>query len=192
MKRNTTNIDMKMPSFYSCEKDAEIILKELFVSSRPYSDTLKRLLILNVSDCLDNSNQNYQTIVENTSVKELMEGKYITLVPKLKMKEHEEVKSYIILTFDNFTETSNPEYFDCIVSFDILCHTDYWDLGDLRMRPIKIAGIINGILNNSRLTGIGKLQFMGLNQLVLSEDWSGYTLMFQATHGNDDNLPGEE
>lgn len=192
MKRNTTNINMKMPSFYSCEKDAEIILKELFVSSRPYSDTLKRLLILNVSDCLDNSNQNYQTIVENTSVKELMEGKYITLVPKLKMKEHEEVKSYIILTFDNFTETSNPEYFDCIVSFDILCHTDYWDLGDLRMRPIKIAGIINGILNNSRLTGIGKLQFTGLNQLVLNEDWSGYTLMFQATHGNDDNLPGEE
>ena len=192
MKRNTTNIDMKMPSFYSCEKDTEIILKELFVSSRPYSDTLKRLLILNVSDCLDNSNQNYQTIVENTSVKELMEGKYITLVPKLKMKEHEEVKSYIILTFDNFTETDNPEYFDCIVSFDILCHTDYWDLGDLRMRPIKIAGIINGILNNSRLTGIGKLQCMGLNQLVLSEDWSGYTLMFQATHGNDDNLPGEE
>ena len=57
--------------------------------------------MINTKDCLDKSNQSYAKIVENTSVKELMEGKYITLTPKLKMKEHEEVKSYIVISFDN-------------------------------------------------------------------------------------------
>lgn len=185
------NSYLKMPlkcSLYSCEKDAETIIKKLFVSSKPYSDILKRLLIINTKDCLDESNQNYDTIVKNTSVKELIEGKYITLVPKIKMKEHEEVKSYIILTFDNFTPTSNPEYMDCVVSFDIICHTDYWDLGDYRLRPVKIAGIIKGLLDGTKLSGIGELQFMGMNQLILNEDLSGYSILFQAIHGNDDNL----
>jgi hypothetical protein len=178
-------------SFYSCEKDAEIIIQKLFADGNSYSAQLKRLLVLNTKDCLDSSNQNYNKIIANTSVKDLIEGNYITLVPKIKMKEHEEVKSYIILSFDNFVETSNPEFRDCTVSFDIICHTDYWDLGDYKLRPLKIAGIIDGILNDSKLTGIGELQFLGLNQLILSEELAGYTLTFQATHGSDDNIPGE-
>lgn len=191
MKRDTIMTKPIKSSFYSCEKDAETIIKKLFVSSRPYSDDLKRLLIINTKDCLDDSNENYRKIVENTSVKELMESKYITLVPKLKLKEHEEVKNYIIMTFDNFSPTSNPEYRDCVVSFDIICHTDYWDLGNYALRPLKIAGIIDGILDGTRLSGIGKFEFLGLNQLILSEELSGYTLMYQAVHGNDDTIPPE-
>ena len=192
MKRDQIITKPIKSSLYSCEKDAEAIIKKLFVSSKPYSDELKRLLVINTKDCLDDSNENYRKIVENTSVKELMEQKYITLVPKLKMKEHEEVKSYIILTFDNFSPTTNPEYRDCIVSFDIICHTDYWELGNYALRPLKIAGIIDGILNECKLSGIGTFQFLGLNELVLNEALSGYTLMFEATHGNDDNLAPEE
>lgn len=178
-------------SLYSCEKDAETIIKKLFVSSQPYSNLLKRLLIINTNDCLDESNESYSKIVNNFSVKELVSRKYITLVPKLKLKEHEEVQSYIVLSFDNFVPTSNPEYLDCTISFDIICHSDYWELGDYQLRPIKIAGIIKGLLDECRLSGIGTLQFMGMSQLILSEDLSGYTIMFQATHGNDDNLPSE-
>ena len=191
MKRDTIITQNLKSSFLSCEKDAETIIKKLFVSSKPYSDDLKRLLVINKKDCLDKSNENYQKIIENTSVKELMEEKYITLVPKIKMKEHEEIKSYIVLSFDNFTPTSNPEYRDCTVSFDIFCHTDYWDLGDYKLRPVKIMGIIDGLLNNSKLSGIGTLQFLGSSEIVVNEEISGYTLMFQATHGNDDNLEGE-
>ena len=180
-------------SFYSCEKDAETIIRKLFVSSQPYSDELKRLLVINTKDCLDQSNQNYDTIVKNTSVKDLIEGKYITLIPKIQMYEHEEIKSYIILTFDNFiTTATNPEFRDCTVSFDILCHTDYWDLGNFRIRPLKIAGIIDGILNKTRLSGIGEFQFLSCSELILNEDLSGYTLMYQAVHGSDDLIPGEE
>lgn len=191
MKRDVIITQNLKSSFLSCEKDAETIIKKLFVTSKPYSDDLKRLLVINKKDCLDKSNENYQKIIENTSVKELMEEKYITLVPKIKMKEHEEIKSYIVLSFDNFTPTSNPEYRDCTVSFDIFCHTDYWDLGDYKLRPLKIMGIIDGLLNNSKLSGIGTLQFLGSSEIVVNEEISGYTLMFQATHGNDDNLEGE-
>lgn len=191
MKRDSAMAKPLKSSFLSCEKDAETIIKKLFVTSKPYSDDLKRLLVINTKDCLDNSNENYRKIVENTSVKELVEGKYITLVPRIKLKEHEEVKNYIIISFDNFASTTNPEYRDCVVSFDILCHTDYWDLGDYKLRPLKIAGIIDGILNNVKLSGIGTLQFLSLNQYSPNEIFAGYTLSFEAVHGNDDRLKEE-
>ena len=191
MKRDLVINPIKS-SFYSCEKDAETIIRKLFVSSQPYSDELKRLLIINTKDCMDKSNQSYQEIVKNTSVKELLQQKYITLVPKLKIKEHEEVKSYIELSFDNFVLTENPEFRDCIVCFNIICHTDYWDLGNYALRPLKIAGIIDGILNNNKLSGIGEFQFLGLRKLSISEDLSGYTLLYEAVHGSDDRISPEE
>ena len=192
MKRDNALAKPIKSSFLSCEKDAETIIKKLFVSSQPYSDELKRLLVINTRDCLDNSNEKYNEIVKNTSVKELMEGNYITLIPKIQIEEHGEVKSYIILTFDNFVETSNPEYRDCTVAFDILCHSDYCYLNNYQTRPLKIAGIIDGILNKAKLSGIGELQFIGGGRLPISEDLQGYTLIYQATHGNDDKLPNEE
>ena len=76
--------------------------------------------------------------------------------------------------------------------FDIICHTDYWDLGDYRLRPLKIAGYIDGILNNSKLSGIGTLQFLTANELILNEQLSGYTLVYEAIHGTDDKIENDE
>lgn len=192
-------IDLAKPtiesSFLSCEKDTELILKKLFIESRPHSDVLKKLLVINTPDCLDEDNKQYQKIVNSMSIKDLRENGYIRLEPKLRFEEHQEIKSYILIGFDNFMPNpTNPEYRDCIVTFDIVCHTDYWDIGDYRMRPLKIAGYVDGILNNSKLTGIGTFQFMGCNQLILNEDLSGYTLMYRAVHDvdGDDKIPAEE
>jgi hypothetical protein len=192
MKRDVATFRQIKSSFLSCEKDAETIIKKLFVSSNPYSADLKRLLLINTKDCLDKSNEKYNKIIENTSVKELIEGNYISLVPLVKMKEHEESKNYIIISFDNFGPSENPEFRDCIISFDIYCHVDFWDLGNYALRPFKIAGIIDGILNNSKLSGIGRLEFMGLNQIAINEAISGYSLLYQAVHGGDDSIPAEE
>ena len=125
-------------------------------------------------------------------LKELRDEGYIRLEPKVKFPEHEEVKSYIIISFDNFVETSNTQFRDCTISFDILCHTDYWDLGNFRLRPLKIAGYIDGILNRCKLSGIGELLFANCTELVLDETLSGYTLTYTATHGSDDRIPGVE
>ena len=175
-------------SFLSCEKDIETIIKKLFVDSKPYSDILKRLLLINTSDCLnDMTNQVYIDKIKNTSVADLSKEGYVRLNPKITFGENEEVKNYIVISFDNFTpNSSNPYYRDCVVMIDILCHTDYWDLGNYRLRPLKIAGYIDGILNNTKLSGIGKFQFAGCNELVLGETLSGYCLVYTATHGADD------
>ena len=181
-------------SFLSCEKDAEAIIRKLFVESRPYSDTLKRLLLINTDDCLDDlTNPVYLEKIKNTSIQDLLDGKYIRFAPKLEMDENEECKSYIIITFDNFSPSrKNPYFRDCIIEIDIICHTECWDVGNFRQRPLKIAGYIDGILNDSKLSGIGKLDFISCNELVLNENLSGYCLMYSAVHGNDDIIEDGE
>lgn len=181
-------------SFLSCEKDTEEIIKKLFIDSRPYSDYLKRLLLINTPDCLtDMTNQKYIDLIKNTSIQDLKENGYLRFSPKIAFGENEQVKSYIRFSFDHFTPNRSNEYFrDCIIEIDILCHPEYWDIGNFRQRPIKIAGYIDGILNETKLSGIGTLNFMGCNEIILDENLAGYCLMYSAIHGVDDKLEPED
>ena len=177
-------------SFLSCEKDLEEILKKLFIESQPFSNDLKRLLVINTKDCLDKDNEIYQKAIQDMSLAKLRQKGYIQFEPKIKMHQHEEIKSYLLFTFDHFKPNlTNPQFRDCNVYIDVLCHTDYWDLGNFRVRPLKICGYIDGILNNAKLSGIGTFQFAGCTELVLDETLSGYTLSYNAIHGTDDLLP---
>lgn len=180
-------------SFLSCEKDTETILRRLFIESQPYSNVLKKLLVINTKDCLDDLNkQKYQEIIDKMSLSRLCEEGYINFAPTIKMKEHEDVKASIILSYDSFVPTSNPQFRDTMVSFDIICHTDCWNLSNYGVRAYKIAGYIDGILNNSKLSGIGTLQFAGFNLITFDENLAGGTLMYRATHGSDDRIPAED
>lgn len=194
MKRDLVRTQPLDSSFMSYEKDVETILKKLFITSQPYSDELKRLLVINAKDCLTNtSSEVYKTELQKMNLKTMMDLGYIKLEPKIRMAEHEEVKAYLIIAFDNFTpNVTNPYFRDCTVYFDILCLTDYWQLDNYQIRPLKIAGYIDGLLNNTHLSGIGTFNFLGCKELVLNEDVSGYTLMYRAVHGNDDKLEPEE
>ena len=178
-------------SFLSCEKDAEIIFRKLLVESRPYSDDLKRLLIINTKDCLDDkTNPVYLKAINEMTLPKLFEKGCLNIKPKIILGEFEEVKSYILITFDNFSvNKTNPQFRDCTVYIDVITHLDYWDLGNYRMRPLKIVGYIDGILDNSRLTGIGTFQFESCVMRKYDEDFSGYTLKYRAIHGSDDELP---
>lgn len=195
MRRNTAILPKDFQSsFLSCEKDCETIIRKLFLESQPYSNDLKRLLAINTKDCLDNKESEvYKNKINELTLKKLCENQYIKFAPKIRIPEHEDIKSYIIISFDNFVpNATNPEFRDNVINFDIICHTDYWDLGNFRQRPLKIAGYIDAILNNSKLSGIGELHFVGCNELVLSEDLSGYTLSYYAVHGSDDKIPKNE
>ena len=172
-------------SFLSCEKDTETIWKKLFIESRPYSDMLKRLLIIDKPDCLD-ENLEYQRITDDFNLKKMKDEQYIRIVPRFEFENHTNLKSFILLEFDDFVPTSNSEYRDCTISFTILSHLDTWELDNYKLRPHQIAGYIDGILNNSKLSGIGTLQFMGASQVILDENWGGIVLRYIATHGVDD------
>jgi hypothetical protein len=179
-------------SFLSCEKDTEIILNKLFVESQQYSNYLKRLLIINTPDCLDPSITRYDEIVKKYSIKDLKDKDYIRQSPRLEFNEHEDVQSYIHLSFDNFmTNQVNERFRDCMVHFDIMCHTKQWEMQGFKIRPLMIAGYIDGILNGCKLSGIGTLDFLSCNEIVLNQNLSGYCLMYSATHGNDDLIEGE-
>lgn len=180
-------------SFLSCEKDLQEIIEALFVFSGPYSEKLKRLLVINNKNCLSEDIPEYSQEMKRYTVQKLKENEYIKFNPKLKFPEHEEIKAYLIFGFDNFVPNdTNPEFRDNTISIDIMCHTDCWDIGNYQIRPLVIAGYIDGILNNSKLTGIGELQFLGCNELILSENLAGYTLMYKAIHGSDDRIAPKE
>jgi hypothetical protein len=183
MKKTSTLLAKNFKSaFLSCERDTETIWRRLFVESRPYSDKLKRLLVVNTPDCLDESQQQYRQAIDKLTVKDMHDIGYIKTVPRFSFGEHEEVKSYIFLQFDDFTPTGNPEFRDCSVSLTVVCHMDCWEMDDYKLRPYQIAGYIDGILNETRLSGIGLLQFVGASQIVLDENMGGVVLLYKSTH----------
>ena len=185
-----THLDKPIKSsFLSCEKNTELILQKLFVDNKQHSRKLKKLLVINTKDCL--SNPKYDDIVNKMSIGDMINEGYIRLYPKFAMQEHQEVKAYILISYDNFAMTDNPEFRDCTIDFDIICHTDYWDCGDFKIRPLQIAGYIDGLLNNEKLVGIGTLHFLGCKELLYNEHLSGYTLSFAAVHGREDYIPDE-
>ena len=159
-------------SFLSTEKDMSIIV-DLFIRN----DRLKKLLYYTTNDCLDKPNL---TDEETFS----MFGKQIKIVPKLYVDGS--VLNYIIISFDNFTPSGNPEFRDNLVEFDIICHFDQWNLKDFQLRPYKIAAEIDSMLNGKSLTGIGELEFMGATQIILTDEFAGLCLMYRAVHGGED------
>lgn len=186
-------------TFLYCDKDVEKILRTLFVTSKPYSDILKRLLVINNKDCLDMSNQKYQQVIDSMSLKDMIgDDKYIRLTPKIARGTHEDIKSYILVSFDGFTPNKvSAQYKDFNINFDIVCYNDAWTLDDYKVRPIMIMGYIDGILNSLtnnqqllqkshqnqiKLSGIGEYQFLGANEVVLNEDISMYTLSYHGVH----------
>lgn len=165
-------LNIPKSSFLSMEKDTGIIIDKMFKNER-----LKRLLYYNSRDALRKPN-----ITEDQSL-ELI-NKNIKIVPKLYVDGS--VLSYILINFDKFIPSENPEFRDNIIEFDIICHFDQWQLEDFALRPYKIAAEIDSMFNNTHLTGIGELQFIGATQTVLTDEFAGLCLLYEATHGGED------
>lgn len=159
-------------SFLAQEKDMELIVNKFLKNPR-----LKKLLYYNTRDALDRPN-----LTEDESLS--LFGKQIKLVPKLYVDNS--VLTYIIISFDNFVQSSNPEFKDNIIEFDIICHFDQWQLKDFALRPYKIAGEIDFMLNQKHLTGIGEIEFLGANQIILTDEFAGLCLMYRTYHGGED------
>ncbi|MBE6148206.1 MAG: hypothetical protein E7167_01645 [Firmicutes bacterium] len=89
-----------------------IIIDQMLKNNR-----LKRLLYYTTRDALTKPN-----LTEDESLSLLEEGQ-IRMVPKLYVDK--DVLNYIIIGFDNFIpNSSNPEFRDNIITFDIICHFD--------------------------------------------------------------------
>lgn len=166
------NYEMPHSSFMSVDKDLQIITEWMLKNKN-----LCKILYYTDRDALDRPN-----LTEEQKVG--LFGKQIKIVPKLYVDGS--VLAYVIISMDNFTRSENPEFRDNIISFDIVCHFDQWQLKDFQLRPYRIAAEIDSMFDNKRLTGIGELHFMGANQIILSDEFAGLTLMYEAIHGGED------
>ena len=166
------NVKMPKSSFLSMEKDTSLIINKMLDNPR-----LKRLLYYTSKDALNRPNLNEDQSLD-------LINKNIKIVPKLYVDGS--VLNYIVINFKNFTPSENPEFRDNIIEFDIVCHFDQWQLQDFALRPYKIAAEIDSMFNNTHLTGIGLLQFVGATQTVLTDEFAGVCLLYEATHGGED------
>lgn len=167
------NYQFPKSSFLSINKDLDIIIKRMLKNDR-----LQKLLYYTTSRPLDQ-----KALTEDQQI-ELINNN-IKIIPKLYIDGS--VLNYIIIDFDNFIPNrTNPEFRDNIISFTIVCHFDQWNLGDFDLRPYRIAAELDTLFNNTHLTGIGTLQFLGCNQQLINEEFAGLSLNYVAIHGEED------
>ena len=166
------NYSIPHSSFMSVDKDLELITKWIMKNKN-----LCKILYYTDRDALD------RPALNDKQKAELM-GKNIKIIPKLYVDGS--VLAYILISMDNFTPSANPQFRDNIITFDIVCHFDQWQLKDFQLRPYRIAAELDSMFNNQHLTGIGELHFIGANQIVLNPEFAGLTLMYQAIHGGED------
>lgn len=160
-------------SFLSMEKDMRIIVDTIMKNER-----LKKLLFYTTKDCLNKPNLSEDETID-------LFGNQIKIIPKLTIDSS--VLNYLVISFDNFTENkSNPEFRDNLVEFDVICHFDQWHLKDFELRPYKIAAELDSMFNEQSLTGLGKLEFLGASQTILTDEYAGLCLLYRAVHGEED------
>lgn len=157
-------------------KDAALIMNKILSNQ----DVLK-LLVYNTRDWKKKPD------VNGDKIKEMFKTKQISSAPKVKIDRPE--KTYIRLIYGSVVRnSSNPEYRDNTFGIDIICHYDNWELGDFDLRPYRIAGEIDSMLDKTRLTGIGRLEFISLNPYIYDEEFAGVTLTYLAIRGNEDRI----
>lgn len=159
-------------------KDTSLIIEKILSNKK-----VLRLLYYNSPDCLE---KHFKDLTPQ-QIKEMFTTKQISNVPKVKIDK--ERKTYLRITFDDFTPNATNEYYrDHIVEIKIICHFDDWDLKDFELRPYRIAGEIDSMLDKQHLTGIGELTFIGASQDIYDEEYGGITLRYLAIRGHEDDI----
>lgn len=168
------NVKVPESAFLAQEKDAQIIVNRMASNSR-----LRKLLYYTTPDALRRPEVNDKGFVE-------MFGKNIRIIPKLYVDK--DILNYIVIAFDNFTPNDeNPQFRDNTVEFDIVCHYSQWQLDDsFQLRPYRIAAELDSMLDKKHLTGIGQLNFLGAQQILLTDEFAGLCLLYSTIHGGED------
>ena len=160
-------------SFLSMEKDLGQ-MADLFLRNQ----RLKKLLHYTTPDALS---RNPLTDEETYA----LFGKQIQIIPKMTIDK--DVVNQVIILFDDFqANPANPQFRNNMINVHIICHFDQWHLNDFQLRPYKIAGEIDSMLDNQKFSGIGKLLFANATQVIYNNEFGGILLKYAAVHGEDD------
>jgi len=103
-------------------------------------------------------------------------NRQILIVPKV-FDDSTEKMSYVISVFNDFSiSVLNPDFKIATVRFDIACPYDEWLLNERSLRPYLIMEEIDKMFNQTKLKGIGNLQFHRADNLTLSPWLGGYSM----------------
>ena len=159
--------------FLSVEKDLNLIVTRMLKNER-----LKKLLYY--YDKPDALNQPNLTQEQTLS----LIHNQIKIYPKMNVDKPE--RCYIYIHFSDFVPNdTNPAYRDNNITIQIVCHFDQYNLGNFALRPFKIAAEIDSMLNNQRLTGIGKVEFWYSSHKVMSDEFGSLLLQYRVIHGRE-------
>ena len=164
------NAKMTRSNFNATGKDLYKIMEKMLANQN-----LLKLLKYSTPDALTSK----RDLTEEE--KSELVNKNIKVVPQLPIPEEE--GSFIIVAFDGFvTNENNPEFRDNMITFDVLCFMDCWIMNDYMLRPYKIMHEIDEMFNNSKLNGIGKVDFISANSLILSSELAGFTMVYRVVN----------
>ena len=111
-------------------------------------------------------------------------NKQILIIPKV-FDDSTEKMSYIISVFDSYVVNQlNPDFKLATVRFDIACPYDEWLLNERSLRPYLIMEEIDKMFNQTKLKGIGNLQFYRADNLTLSPWIGGYSMWYKVNEFN--------
>lgn len=111
-------------------------------------------------------------------------NKQILIIPKI-YDDSTEKMSYITAVFDDFVVNQiNPDFKVTTLRFDIACPYEEWMLDAQSLRPYLLMQEIDTIFNESKLAGIGTLQFYRADTLTLSPWIGGYSMKYKINEFN--------
>lgn len=165
-------------SFLTVEKDLERVANKILANPR-----LLKLLYYPEADCETRPNLTAEQKVS-------LINKQIKVVPYIEIDKSCPI--YIVISFEQFTPNYKNHLFrDSVLKFQILCHPDHWNLGNFRLRPYRIAGELDAMFNNSKMVGIGELQFINATRLTENEQMEGLSLRYRSIYSTEDTIPNE-
>ena len=141
------------------------------------SQRLCRLLKYQVKDPFDTEKY------DNVDGLDLL-NKQILIVPKI-FDDSTEKMSYVTAVFSSFVVNQfNKEFKLATIRFDIACPYDEWTLNEQSLRPYLIMQEIDNIFNGAQMAGIGTLQFVRADAIVLTPQIGGYSMTYQINDFN--------
>lgn len=111
-------------------------------------------------------------------------NKQIMIVPKI-WDDSTEKTSYVVAIFSNFTTNMlNPDFKLSTVRFDVACPYDEWVLDERSLRPYLMMQEIDDMFNGAQMQGIGTLQFVRAESIVLTPQIGGYSMLYSINEFN--------
>ena len=142
-------------------------------SSLKGDSSLRKLLYYTTTDPKSESDVSYTVIND-----------FIYLNPVFDVNIEPYNKSnFISVTLVELEQEEDDTLFTGVLRLDVISKNTLWELDNNEIRPLAIISRIYSILNNTKFNISHKLQYKGIQQVVLNEQYSGYIVLFDLVEG---------